>query len=357
MPALEYTLGLKTQDFDRGIKNADAETKVFSQSLSRMGVVGENAGRTVSTGFHELREGAHGAKEGMQALTGATELLGYQVAPEATLAVRTLYESIKALQAAGRLTELSFAGLGVAGIGLAAALATVVSGYQAIDAELKEIESEDALEKQYETLKDKLIPQIEKYIKLGRIDRKTGTGLINQLIDSNTPDRQRNALRNAQKEVGGVEAGNRKVTAGQSLDQLLKIQGFGLLSDRDREKEEFKMGRDEEYLKALDLAKKAGRNEKPITDLFNQVTQTGLKKIDDKFADKKEPKLDHFRESPVTMLQKIGLVFRGGASSDPMQQTARHTRETAQGIKELVAHVKQNGPGPLGDPLANDSAT
>jgi hypothetical protein len=346
MPGLEYTLGLKTDDFDKGIKNANAESANFSKNLYTIGQTGEHTGRTVSNSFHELRESAHGAREGMEALSGSMELMGMSVAPEATLAVRTLYESIKALGSITELTGLSFGTLGVAGIGLAAAIATVVSGYEAIDAELKEIESEDALEKQYDTLKEKLIPALEKYIKLGRIDPKTGTGLINQLIDSNTPDRQRSALRGAQKEVGRVKREDAKFTIGQSLDQVLKVEGFGLLSDRDREKQEFMMGQDEKFKAALDLAHKAGRDEGPITKLFNSVTRAGLAKIDAKFDEQEKPEKQKFTGPLLqhTSLEKMGLVFSGfqGGGADHARQTEKNTARAANALEAISTHLRYN---------------
>jgi len=337
--ALEYTLGLNSAQFESAIKNSDAAVINFGKDVHGVGEITGQTTRTMVMNFHEMSEATHGAREGLEAFGHAAELVGYNIAPQMTLSVRTMIETVKSANTAAKLAGMSLAEIGLTAIGVVAAGAMLVTGYDAIKAKLQELDSNKALENQYTLLESKLIPQLEKLMTLGRIDIKTGHGLEDMLRQAHGVAAEQKALKAAQGAIRGVLNQDLQTLAGKSLDAFLhNNEARQLMSPRDREKDEFKLQQDERLTQALDLAKKAGRPEQPIVDLFNKVNKEALAAIDKKYDDQAKPSgpLRHIGpELPHSELERIGLVFKGGSGGRSYEKSMDDS------LKKLVSLIEK----------------
>lgn len=353
---LQFTLGLDGKQYASAIKSADVETTKLTHTVERLGLTSVDSSHKVVESFHEIRQGAYGAREGMKALSHSAELFGYSVAPQATMATRALLEGVKAAGVVARITGLGFGSLGLAAIGAAAAAAIAVTGFQALQARMAENGSLEALKNQFFDFKEKLIPTLDKLMKLGRIDIKTGSGLERMISDATTVEERLKAIRAAQQAIMKVNKEDRQFTIGQSLDAMLKDEKMLTMDDKSRDKAEFLKGQDAKFKEAIDLATAAGRPEKQVKDAFNAANKAGLEKIDEKYAKKDEP---HHLSGPwdqENAMQKMGFVFKGGAGGDPQTQTARNTGKMVGLLQAIHQKISHSDTTPFADPFANASA-
>jgi hypothetical protein len=342
---LNFTLGLESQGYVKGVKDADAATKGLISDTKLSGIQMGITSRAFTGGLHEITAGARGAKEATRALAEATEMLGFSFAPKLTMGARAAFEGLKAVHGLAE-TGLGFGPLGLAAAGVAAAVWTMVEGFQAVTASLEEMKTEDALSDQAEVLRGKLIPQLEKYMRLGRIDAKEGQGLINVLRDSaGNPDRERAAIANAQKALRPISVANAQAPFKEQLHGMMTgLSHQFLLDGAARDKAVFSDEQDKRLQEALELAKKAGLGEKETNDIvhkFNEATQAEYKRIDEKYSKKnsESPKrVFDLKNEALAGLERMGLVMRGGAGAghDPASQTARNTKEMNEKLNKLV---------------------
>jgi hypothetical protein len=339
---LQFTLGLDSKQFQGAMTGANQGTGDLIKNMSQAGATTGVMTRTATQGFREMRESVRSTNELTRAFGGTISLLGYSTFPQLTAAVEIAVQTIKGLTGAAQVAGLSFGALGVGAAGVGAALEIVYSGYEMIAAQLGEIKSSDALESQYEVLRDKLIPELEKAMKLGRLDVKTGVGLENMLKDSNTPDRQRAALKAAQEPLIKNAREDRQYTVGQQLAAMEKtMSNQYLLTGPARDKALFSQEQDEKLKVALDLAHRAGQPEQPVVDFFNKVTQAKYSEIDKSYADKKKkeepPPPQMLRPEQHSALERMGFVFKGGHAND----THAHTRKIAENSEKTVGLLRQ----------------
>ena len=340
---LKFTLGLDSGQFTRGMEGANQGTINLILNMERA----SNSSRHMTTGlvhgFREAKEGVKSTDELMRAFIGSAEMLGFSTFPRLTAGIEVAVQAIKGLGGAARVTGLGFGGLGVAVLGVAAAVGILTSGYEALQAQMEEMKSADALDEQYDVLKEKLIPMLEKAMKLGRLDIKTGVGLENLLNGANDPESKRAAIKAAQAPLSQIAKEDRQFVSGQSLNQMMTgLSHQFLLSGPARDKALFSDELDGKLQAALKLAHDAGKPEQPIVDQFNKIKAAKYAEIDASYDSKdKSPKLPHQLLSPehIVSLQQMGLVLRGGAGqgADSSANIARNTAELVALTRKLLS--------------------
>jgi hypothetical protein len=157
---LEYTLALDSKAFDTAIKGANTETKNFTATVNGLTPSVQNAARNLTVSFTEMREATRGSREGIEALKGSMQMIGFTVAPQMTTGIMAAVDAIKAMMAVSELGAAALGTLGLAAAGLGAAIGICVTGFQALQAQVGEIKSDDALHENFEFLRGKYIPMI-----------------------------------------------------------------------------------------------------------------------------------------------------------------------------------------------------
>lgn len=118
------------------------------------------AGKATTAQLHALKEGATLTKESFRTLHAASLLLGGHFA-EVSMAGALAVDSMKLVKGAAAATGVGIAGISAAALGAAAAIATLVTGFESLHAMKEADESAKRLREQQEILRTRTLNELQ----------------------------------------------------------------------------------------------------------------------------------------------------------------------------------------------------
>ena len=283
-------------------------------------------------------------------------LIGYQIAPAFTSNILASASALKGLQAASTLVA-GFAKGGLLGVAAgSAALATWLKGFELVKAKMKEIQSEEGLKDQFETLKPKRIGQIKELESRGRITPFDSTGLINLFNTANSPDQRANALKRSQALLMENLKKDLHLAGVRDFSNFtapLNIQAIANPMERAMAEINAKFDQIKD-----DIINKSSVLKPPreiIDQALKSIEATRARELMDSnesFKSKSEaPAFEALQKRPVTAIEKIGFAFTGGmrGGKDPAEGTFQNTRTIAQTLSKHTEILSRIADKPTAD--------